>query len=392
MKLPELLRLAFGCVAFTAGGGFPERFINLCAARGINLHEVEYSAEGLHANVSLRDFPKLRSIVRATGVKIRVREKRGLPFFWRRHRNRVGLLAGAVFFILFMSVMNHFVWCIRAEGSDQFSEGQLISAAEKVGLHHGVYVPRFDEEKASRDLQHLFAGKLSWAAVNIKGSLAVVEVRDAAEKKENDATKEPCNIVADFDGVILSTRTYSGVCQVAAGNGVKKGDLLISGVIEGGETAAAYYRAQGVFTALHSRNSTVKRAKNKTEWGYSAVETRYRLYFFGLDIPLYFPGRVREDSQVFLRRCFAEYAGLTLPFGYSQVSICTVQDGQQDPDRCHIRAVQEYTDMTYESYKNTRIISDNLAVSVHNNDVTVQGEYECIDFIGEEKAIIAEKF
>ena len=102
----KLLKYLLGYVAFKAKGGFCERFINLCAFRRIDLWDVTLDGDTIKAKISIKNFKKLRSIARKTGVKISITQKRGLPFYMRSHSDRVGLLIGAGIFLFFMTVMN----------------------------------------------------------------------------------------------------------------------------------------------------------------------------------------------------------------------------------------------------------------------------------------------
>jgi similar to stage IV sporulation protein len=189
--LTKLTKYIFGFVVFTAKGGFVERFINICAVRRISIWDVQLNHNVIKASISVRDFKKLRSVARKTGVNISLCDKCGLPFYIRAHSDRVGLFIGVCIFVFFMTVMNTRVWCIHTVGSDKISREQMLIAADKAGLDYGIKVKNFDEEKAAREIYKSFNGELSWIKVNIKGSLAVIDFRDKVKKLEIDEKGEP---------------------------------------------------------------------------------------------------------------------------------------------------------------------------------------------------------
>ncbi len=388
--LVKLLRLIRGYVIFTAKGGFSERFINLCAFRRIDIWDVSCSENSIRGKIGLRNFGKLRDVARKTGVKIKIDRKRGLPFYLKTHSDRVGLLIGIGFFIAFSLIMNRFVWCINAADGEKFSREQIIEAAEKVGLKYGVYIPSFDEEKAAREIYKAFGGELSYVKVNIKGSLAAIEYRDSREKLEIEEKGEPSNIVADFDGVIVSDETYQGAKNLSKGNAVRKGDILISGVVEGVDLKPLYYEAKGKFTALHGSQSEYEMKLSEKVTRFCEVREQIKLILFGLEIPLNFISYPAENVRVYSDRRLLEYSGYVLPFGIEKKTVAFYEEETTDKETALKLACMNYSNLVYDKYKNSNIVSDNVKIKSEKNRVVISGEYECIDFIGESKPIIIE--
>ena len=229
VKLLELYRFLRCYAVIRISGGFSERFLNLCNREKIYLWDTLYENGAVTAKIYCKDFHKLRKIRSKSGVKIKILSKIGLSFSYNRNKKRKVLIYGLAASLIFMSFMNLFVWCIDVEDSQNISRYELISAAEKEGLKFGTFIPLFDESKASRNAVNLFDGKIVWAATNIKGSKATLEVREnTATKNEKEPDTSPCNVISDFDGVIVSAEIYSGVSTVSRGSAVKSGDLLIS--------------------------------------------------------------------------------------------------------------------------------------------------------------------
>ena len=54
----NLFHLIFGCVCFTASGGFAERFINVCTAKGIQLWGIRKKSYGLTACTTIEGYKK----------------------------------------------------------------------------------------------------------------------------------------------------------------------------------------------------------------------------------------------------------------------------------------------------------------------------------------------
>lgn len=391
MKLIDLIRMLKGYITFKAEGGFSERFINLCAKSHITIFDVKYIDSYIRAKISAKQFKKLRTIAKKTGVKITVIRKDGAVFIIRRNKHRVALMLGACFFVVFVTVMNRFLWCIDVSGSEKFSAEQIIQAAQIAGVKQGTFLPMFDEKKAAREIYKAFDGELSWVTVNIKGSRASISVRDTKKTQGEDIEeKTPCNIIADFDGVILSDETLSGVKNINKGNAVKKGDLLISGVIENEDLSTVYYKAKGKFTAVHETKDTAIVSFEDNLIGYGESKSYILVHFFGLDIPF---GRKEKDEDkynTFSYSVFAEFAKMKLPFGFSKIYSVERRSFSYNKENAYIHASYNYTKNCYDKYKNTNILTSELEIKTTNSKVIIEGEHNCIDFIGTEQPILVE--
>ena len=386
----KLFKYLIGYIVLQVKGGFSERFINLCAMRRIELWDITIINDKIIAKTATINFRKLRSVARKTGVKVKILQKVGLPFYLKAHKDRVGLLIGVGIFIFFMAIMNSFVWCIYAQNSDKISSNQILQAAFDSGLKYGVKVKGFDEEKAAREIYKAFDGELSWVKVNIKGSLAVVDFRDKVKKIEIDEKGEPSNIIANFDGVIISDETYQGSKNKSKGEAVVKGDILISGVVDGVDMKPLYYQAKGNFTALHTVSSETVIADNQQFHRYTDMTEDYCLCVFGVDIPLSFYSYPAENRHQYTYEKFVSFDGYRLPFSIKKTLTVKYNKQELTQREREVLAIISYSNETYAKFSNTNIISYNTAISKVNGNIKIAGEYQCIDFIGESKGIIIE--
>ena len=91
MLIVKFLRSLFGYVLFTGHGGFPERFLNLCVKYHIPLWDLQSHGESFSGKTSARAYKRIRPVAYRSGVRVRIAEKHGLPFFSARNKKRVGL-------------------------------------------------------------------------------------------------------------------------------------------------------------------------------------------------------------------------------------------------------------------------------------------------------------
>ena len=95
----------------------------------------------------------------------------------------------------------------------------------------GARKAKIDTSAVEKELVERFP-ELSWASVNMYGSKAEVEVREAEKSPEIEDTKTPSNLVAKKDGMVVLVKGYRGTNKVKEGDVVVKGDILISGIVE----------------------------------------------------------------------------------------------------------------------------------------------------------------
>ncbi|MCM1363818.1 MAG: sporulation protein YqfD [Faecalibacterium sp.] len=386
MFIINLFRRLFGYVTFCASGGFGERFINLCATQGIYIRNIEVNENSIIADTKIKNYKKLRHIAKKSGMKIKAVHKYGMPFFINRHKNRIGLVIGAAFFVIFMSTMSLFIWNIETTGGEKISSDEILQTVYDLGLKRGALSSDIDESEVVRLAMMKLSGKLSWMAVNIKGCRAVVEVRDYEPKPEDETYTEPSNIVADFDGLILSMDIYNGKKANYEGNGVEKGDLLISGIIENRDTSSQFLEARGEILALHNDTYQTKTAAKAEIKQYQKINTVKVLNFFFLKIPLgFFSGEDNYDE--YTSEKYLNYGSFELPFGITAKTRAYYEVKENTYPNLSSIAFDEYTCETYEKYKNTLITSSKIKVSMKNNMLSVSGNNECIDFMGEKQKI-----
>ena len=103
-------------------GYSPERFLNLCSYQKINLWDLNVKGRTYEMKISVKDFRKLKPIIRKTKTKVKVVQRYGFPFFLQKYKTRHFLFAGLLMGILFLFFMSGFVWEIEIYGNIRCSD------------------------------------------------------------------------------------------------------------------------------------------------------------------------------------------------------------------------------------------------------------------------------
>lgn len=134
----RLWLLACGQVRVRVTGASLTRFLNLCAAQGITLRQMDRTAwNELHATLSIRDFRTLRRHMGRTGCRVHILRKRGLPFLAARLRPRTALWGGAVFAAALCWLLGTHVWAIQTEIAPAIDKTAVMQQLSEMGVRIG---------------------------------------------------------------------------------------------------------------------------------------------------------------------------------------------------------------------------------------------------------------
>jgi len=261
----------------------PEKFINLCLARGIFLWSITKYNDDVLAYIRLPDFFRIRPLVRTSQSHVEVIGYHGFPFALKRLRRRKMLVVGALVFIVLLHVLTSYIWFVDVTGQTHFPGDQIKMIARQSGLKPGVSKDHVDVRGIENQIL-LKAPQIAWVGVSLTGTRAVIEVVEKTLPKQED--KSPADIIAVKAGIITEIIAIAGQSAVKQGDTVKKGDLLIKGVLAAlppqtpvpGQPPAALeppklLRANGIIKARVWYESYGEAALVETHWERTGRQT-----------------------------------------------------------------------------------------------------------------------
>jgi len=219
-----------GYVMIRVEGLSLERFLNLASELGVDARKVRrVTYTELRAEVTAKGWRKLRRAV-PEKYKITVERQGGLPIAMRRLTVRTALLIGLIAVGAGLLGASMFVWDVRVTGLDTRDAMALEEELAGMGVAPGQWKTGIDEDGIGTALliEH---EEFAWIDVRIKGVVALVEVVPADLAPEVYDENTPCNIIATKDALIESVIPLAGHAAVKAGDTVRAGDLLISGIV-----------------------------------------------------------------------------------------------------------------------------------------------------------------
>ncbi len=245
MYIQILKNYLIGYVRIQVEGYFIERFINLCIKKGILLWSSKRKKSTLlEANISIKDFRKIAEIVKQSKCKVKIKQKKGLPFIFNKYKKRKIFFLFLCLIVVAILSLSNFVWNIDIIGNKTISKEELEKTLKEEGLCIGTLKNKIDTKEIINKMR-LNRNDLAWIGIEIKGTNAVVKVVEADKKPEIIKEDEYCNIVATKPAMIVKVNAINGTPLVKEGDIIKEGSVLVAGWLEGKYTGIRYVHANG---------------------------------------------------------------------------------------------------------------------------------------------------
>lgn len=197
-----LLNYILGYIRVSVEGFYTERFINICINNNILIWNLkrEKNVE-LYLNTSIKNFKNLIKIAKKTKCKIKIENKKGIPFLLNKYRKRkiFLVLLLVLCFLIFISSM--YVWNIELKVED---EKELVGIEEDIneaGLRIGMKRSSINTKDIINSIR-LKRNDIAWIGIEQKGTNVIVKIVKAEEKPELIEQNDYCSIVANKGGII----------------------------------------------------------------------------------------------------------------------------------------------------------------------------------------------
>ncbi|PZE22698.1 sporulation protein YqfD [Paenibacillus xerothermodurans] len=230
MKSTILLSLR-GYVLLEIRGRRLERLVNRLVEKRISVWDIRFRAEDrAEMYMPLSDFFRLRPLLKETGCRMHVLKRVGFPFILTKLEQRKLFVLGVIGFVIGLYVLSSVVWQVRVVGNESISTDDILQAARQ----EGVYTLQWKFRLQNSDtLSKKLLSKLpnaAWVGVEVQGTHVVIKVVEAV-LPEQQPLLSPRHLISSKNAMITSIFTEKGRPLVKPNTYVRKGDILISGIL-----------------------------------------------------------------------------------------------------------------------------------------------------------------
>ena len=287
------------------------RVASVLLSRGIFC---EIKADG-SISVRDRDAERVKKII-SHRAEYTMTDSLGLIGRLKRMKHKTAILLGTALTILLCLMSSNTVWDIRVDGNERIPDSAIIYELSRCGLEVGDSWSSVDSGEIENGLLQGF-DKLSWININRRGSVAYVTVieKDNIKEEEIQVKVGYANVIAECDAVIQEITVTHGVAAVKPGDVVKKGDLLIYGIIPE-ESGGGYCYAEGRVLGIVSDtvDTTLERNyEEKTKSSMETVELSVKIFDFSLNLFKKYGNSYKDCDIIVDRNTFSLFGKCKLP-------------------------------------------------------------------------------
>ena len=229
--IEELLKYLQGYLLVILQGYSPERFLNICSKKNIYIWNLQNTKLGYEFCISLKDFRKMKAILKKTKTRLMIRKKYGLPFFLHKYRKRKAYFISILGFAVIIYILSLFIWDIHIEGNYTYTEELIIKYLEEEEIEHGIKKSMIDCDKIEKLLRNEFFD-ITWVSASLSGTRLIIKIQENFDYLKVEEEMPPYDLVAQKDAVITSIIARTGTPLVKEGIVVGKGDVMVSGTVE----------------------------------------------------------------------------------------------------------------------------------------------------------------
>ena len=390
----KIITFIKGFVRVSVSGKFVERFLNICMNRDIYVWNIKNrGTELLHLNMTIKGFKQIRPVAFKSKTRVKIISRHGFPFIINRYKKRKAFVISAILTVFLLLYITSFVWVIDVEGNEKVKTEIILNELKNNGFSVGTL--RYG--KNISELQNkmmLSVDELSWIWVEIKGTRAIVAVKEKTPVPILVDRHHPCNIVASNDGVITEINATYGEKVASIGDVVKKGDLLISGVSNTKYDGIHYLHSSGIIKArtYHSKSAEIPlKRTNFTKTGEKISKRSFN--FFGFRVKLY-----RSENPPF------EYAendskvhhlslgkNFVMPISFEEniyYELVKEEIKVSEEEAISIGEKELFSELDKNLPERATVINKTSeVVSKDDSQISIKVNYECVEEIGVEAPI-----
>lgn len=393
MLLRIIYNYLFGYVSIMVEGCFLERFINISVSKKIFLLNMKREKSTiLYANISLEDFKRIKEVARKTRSRIYIKKKGGLPFIFNRYRKRKVFLLLLIIIFLGILTSSRFVWNIEITGTERINNQELIKEMEDCGLKVGSRKSNVNIVQVINEVR-MNHEDIAWLGIELKGTNAIVEVVESAEKPKIVDINDYCNIISDKEGVITKISVQNGTAQVNIGDVIRKGDVLVGGYVEGQYTGVRNVHARADIQAKvwYSKKQKFYYVQTKQkETGNS--ESKYSIKFKNFQINLFKSiSKFEKYDTIYNSKKVQIFSNFYLPIELTKIINNEIIDEEKVYTKEELEKIakEELSEQILKEFEDVpTIVNEQFNVRAEAEYIECELIYEVLENVGTEEKIV----
>jgi similar to stage IV sporulation protein len=311
-----------GYVAVDVRGGQLEKLLNALIQKQFAMWDIHRLDEHtVRFYIVIRDFFRMKPFLKETGSRVHVVERHGFPFLLDKLGKRKTFAFGLLAFVVCLYLLSSLVWKIDVEGNETIAQSDIIQAAKQQGLYRFQWKFRMKEPDILSKSIHQQLPGVSWVGVEVHGTKVNIKIVEAT-RPDSRPLMNPRHLVASHNATITEIFAETGKPIAKPNMNVKKGDILISGVI-GDDATRQVVVARGTVRGIVWQEATVEMPLVLRQKAYTGEsKTRSYLVIGSRGIQLTGYGKLPFESfEINPERKVLQWRNYSLPFGWLKETV-----------------------------------------------------------------------
>ncbi len=279
--------------------------------------------------VSVFHKSELEKAAKGVHLSLKIGEIEGFPAVAWRFRKRIGLVVGVLFALFIVFWAESVVWRVEVIGNEKIPAESIRLNLQALGFGEGANKKEADFLELS-NAYRLRHQEIAHMDIYCVGTVAYVHVIES-EHGGKEGSEGVGNLIASKDAVIHSIDVLHGKVVVKEGEVVKKGDLLVNGVVDGAHESRLLMAEGSVYGTVTEEILIEIPYKQKKEAVKETRETGFAINFFGKTIKFHRnTGNLPPTYGTIVKRDVAVMpSGKTLPFSLLRYSAVICEEGEE---------------------------------------------------------------
>lgn len=370
------------------------RFINNTGK--IKLRDI-HSKDGItEITFNYKDKNKILDIAEKMGIKILdIKEKGTYTYITRLPVVKSVTFILAVFTLLLI-INSHFIWNIDVEGNYSYTSTQIMRFLKKMDIKEGMRKNRINSDEIEKEIRRKY-NDISWVCAEVKGTNLIVHIKENYITEISAKEDKTYDLIANRDCTIKSILVRKGKGVVKAGDKVKKGDVLISGIVD-----VFNESGEKIFTKLCNADGDVVGITNlsyndKISDTYFVKNIKHKRTYYAPLVAGY-TWNIKENDKnetvVKSERNFKAFGNFYLPFGMEKYVVTKFEKEKRNYTKEEAKK-KLYDRFNYKmsilEQKGYKILEKNVKIDKKKNHYVFSGTIKCLEPLGKVSYIESEK-
>ena len=303
-------------------------------------------------------------------------------------KERKGLIVGGILGIFLIYLSTFYVWSVKIEGNEKLPDSEILRIMAECGFGEGVRKNSVDVNEIQNEVLKR-CHDLSFFSINVHGMVADVVVHERETSRKPDDREEPYNLVADIDGVIISSVILDGQPMFKTGDTVVRGELLVSGIMDSTAEGLRLRRADGKVFAKTSRALAFSLPLEDYYKSYEREEKGVKFRILGKSIGRSVGGDsgnfdlevTEEELRLFGVRFPVTLEHHTARFYTTEKSVITEEEGRE-------RLLLDYKKYISTELDSGEVVKETFSFKREGDTLTLVAEVDAIENIAVRKKIM----